>query len=57
MSSTAAEESMDYEEQKIVKQQLEMMEKLIHEVAELARQVKRIADKYAPGAGGYPHMP
>lgn len=39
-------ELMDNEEQKLIKLQIEMIEKLVREVSELARQVKRIADKY-----------
>ena len=42
---------MDNEEQKLIKQQIEIIEKLVREVSELARQVKRIADKYDPDSG------
>jgi hypothetical protein len=41
-------ELMDNEEQKLIKQQIEILEQLVREVSELARQVKRLADKYAP---------
>jgi hypothetical protein len=47
---------MDNEEQKLIKQQIEIIEKLVREVSELARQVKRIADKYAPDSGDAPKI-
>ena len=48
---------MDNEEQKLIKQQIEIIEKLVREVSELARQVKRIADKYDPDSGDSPKLP
>jgi hypothetical protein len=45
------EELMDNEEQKLIKQQIEIIEKLVREVSELVRQVKRIADRYASDSG------
>jgi hypothetical protein len=47
---------MDNEEQKLIKQQIEIVEKLVREISELARQVKRIADKFAPDSADSPKM-